>query len=130
MPSVETVNGPIDVEELGKTLIHEHFRTTDEAMRAQFPHLYDEEAEWAAAMADAHALECARESADPLGQRGVGLHAVGSDERRTVRCAPRAAFDPRSNAEISRAARLHGGTINRVESENADNPILPARSSP
>ncbi len=57
MPSVETVNGPIDVEELGRTLIHEHFRTTDEAMRAQFPHLYDEEAEWAAAMADAHAVK-------------------------------------------------------------------------
>ena len=36
MPSVETVNGPIDVEELGRTLIHEHFRTTDEAMRFQF----------------------------------------------------------------------------------------------
>ena len=33
MPAVETVNGPIDVEELGFTLIHEHFRTTDEATR-------------------------------------------------------------------------------------------------
>jgi predicted metal-dependent phosphotriesterase family hydrolase len=33
MPTVETVNGPIDVEELGLTLIHEHFRTVDEAGR-------------------------------------------------------------------------------------------------
>ena len=39
MPTVETVNGPMDVEELGRTLIHEHFRTTDEAARFQFPHL-------------------------------------------------------------------------------------------
>ena len=50
MATVETVNGPVDVEELGLTLIHEHFRTTDEAMRFQFPHLYDEDAEWEAAM--------------------------------------------------------------------------------
>ncbi len=57
MPSVETVNGPIDVEELGRTLIHEHFRTTDEAARFQFPHLYDDRAEWDAAIADANAVK-------------------------------------------------------------------------
>jgi phosphotriesterase-related protein len=57
MPTVETVNGPLDVEELGLTLIHEHFRATDEAGRAQFPHLYDEQGEWAAAMADASAVK-------------------------------------------------------------------------
>jgi predicted metal-dependent phosphotriesterase family hydrolase len=28
VPNVETVSGPVDVEELGLTLIHEHFRTT------------------------------------------------------------------------------------------------------
>ena len=56
MPTVETVNGPMDVEELGRTLIHEHFRTTDEAARFQFPHLYDEAAEWEAAIADANAV--------------------------------------------------------------------------
>jgi phosphotriesterase-related protein len=55
--TVETVNGPIDVEELGRTLIHEHFRTTDEAGRFQFPHLYDEQAEWDAALADANAVK-------------------------------------------------------------------------
>jgi phosphotriesterase-related protein len=55
--TVETVNGPIDVEELGRTLIHEHFRTTDEATRFQFPHLYDEDAEWEAAMADANGVK-------------------------------------------------------------------------
>src|ERR687894_2741420 len=57
MPTVETVNGPIDVEELGLTLIHEHFRTVDEAGRFQFPHLYDEQGEWDAAMHDANAVK-------------------------------------------------------------------------
>ena len=56
MPTVETVNGSMDVEELGRTLIHEHFQTTDEGARTQFPHLYDEEAEWEAAIADASAV--------------------------------------------------------------------------
>jgi phosphotriesterase-related protein len=57
MPTVETVNGPIDVEELGLTLIHEHFRAIDEAGRFQFPHLYDERGEWDAAMHDANAVK-------------------------------------------------------------------------
>ena len=56
MPTVETVTGPLDADELGLTLIHEHFRVTDEAGRAQFPHLYDEEREWAAAISDANAV--------------------------------------------------------------------------
>ena len=57
MPTVETTGGPVDVDELGLTLIHEHFRTTDEAGRHQFPHLYDEQAEWDAALADANAVK-------------------------------------------------------------------------
>ena len=57
MPTVETVNGPVEADELGRTLIHEHFRTTDEAMRFQFPHLYDEDAEREAALADANAVK-------------------------------------------------------------------------
>jgi phosphotriesterase-related protein len=57
MPTVETVNGPVDAGELGLTLIHEHFRTTDEAGRFQFPHLYDEQGEWDAAMSDANAVK-------------------------------------------------------------------------
>jgi phosphotriesterase-related protein len=55
MPTVETVNGPVDVEDLGLTLIHEHFRATDEAGRMQFPHLYDEQGAWEAALCDANA---------------------------------------------------------------------------
>lgn len=57
MATVEGVNGPIELDELGTTLIHEHFRTTDEATRFQFPHLYDEQAEWDAAIADANAVK-------------------------------------------------------------------------
>jgi phosphotriesterase-related protein len=57
MATVESVTGPIDLEDLGTTLIHEHFRTTDEAGRFQFPHLYDDEAEWEAAIADANAVK-------------------------------------------------------------------------
>jgi phosphotriesterase-related protein len=57
LATVETVNGPVALDELGLTLIHEHFRTTDEATRFQFPHLYDEGAEWEAAIADANAIK-------------------------------------------------------------------------
>src|ERR687890_2476233 len=57
MPTVETTAGSVDVDELGLTLIHEHFRATDEAARFQFPHLYDEQAEWDSALADANAVK-------------------------------------------------------------------------
>jgi phosphotriesterase-related protein len=53
MPEVETVNGLVDVEALGRTLIHEHFRAADEGVRFQFPHLYDEQA----ALVDARAAK-------------------------------------------------------------------------
>jgi phosphotriesterase-related protein len=56
MPTVETTGGPINVERLGRTLIHEHFRTVDEGVRFQFPHLYDEQAELDAALSDARAV--------------------------------------------------------------------------
>jgi len=37
MASVETVNGPVDAEELGTTLIHEHLINRDEAVQRQWP---------------------------------------------------------------------------------------------
>ena len=37
MATVETVTGPIDADQLGTTLIHEHFRNRDEAVEAQWP---------------------------------------------------------------------------------------------
>lgn len=45
MPQVDTVTGPIDADQLGLTLVHEHPRVRSEVVAFQFPHLYDEEAE-------------------------------------------------------------------------------------
>jgi phosphotriesterase-related protein len=50
MGEVETVGGRVDVAELGKTLGHEHLKTTFESVRTQFPHLYDEAEEESAAV--------------------------------------------------------------------------------
>src|SRR5215208_779812 len=57
MPQVQTVTGPIDAEELGLTLIHEHFRGRDESTVFQWPHLHDEEAEYAEAVEMARAVQ-------------------------------------------------------------------------
>jgi phosphotriesterase-related protein len=37
MATIETVTGPIEAEQLGTTLIHEHLRTRDEAVHEQWP---------------------------------------------------------------------------------------------
>ena len=42
MGEVETVSGRIDATELGRTLGHEHLRSSSENVRFNFPHLYDE----------------------------------------------------------------------------------------
>lgn len=44
MATVESVTGPLELEELGVTLIHEHLCFRDEATAIQWPHLYDEDA--------------------------------------------------------------------------------------
>ncbi len=49
MSTVQTVTGPIDADQLGLTLAHEHLRGSAENVRAQYPHLYD----------DAFELQCA-----------------------------------------------------------------------
>jgi phosphotriesterase-related protein len=46
MATIETVSGPLEADQLGLTLGHEHLRTIAEPVRAQFPHLYDEQAEY------------------------------------------------------------------------------------
>jgi phosphotriesterase-related protein len=45
LPHVETTEGPVDAGELGRTLVHEHLISASEAVRYQFPHLYDLAAE-------------------------------------------------------------------------------------
>ncbi len=50
MSEVQTVEGPLDAAELGVTLVHEHVRFRDEAVAAQWPGRYDEQAELDAAL--------------------------------------------------------------------------------
>jgi phosphotriesterase-related protein len=50
MPSVETVQGTLDAQELGIVLVHEHLRFRDEAVAAQWPSRYDEQLELDAAL--------------------------------------------------------------------------------
>lgn len=46
MVAINSITGKIDSSELGRTLIHEHLRTSNEEPRMAFPHLYDEEEEF------------------------------------------------------------------------------------
>jgi phosphotriesterase-related protein len=57
MAEVQTTAGPIDAAELGKTLIHEHFRGRDEAVAHQWPHMYDEQEEWRLCIEQANAAK-------------------------------------------------------------------------
>ena len=50
MSDVETVQGALDAQQLGLTLIHEHLRFRDEAVAAEWPVRYDEQAELDAAL--------------------------------------------------------------------------------
>jgi len=87
MASIESVTGPIDADELGTTLIHEHLRFRDSATAAEFPHLYDE-----GALYDA-AIEAAR------GAIGVGVKTIGE---------PTAMFGDRSVDLMRRVAEETG----------------------
>src|SRR5947209_20618480 len=57
MATVETVGGRIDAGELGLTLIHEHFFSSDEAVTAQWPHVRDKEREYELALESAEAVK-------------------------------------------------------------------------
>ena len=50
MAEVQTTAGPVDVGDLGLTLIHEHLRVRSDAVVAAFPHVYDEEYEYSRAI--------------------------------------------------------------------------------
>jgi phosphotriesterase-related protein len=56
MATVQGVEGPIDTEQLGLTLIHEHFFSSDEAVTAQWPHVRDRETEHRLAVESAEAV--------------------------------------------------------------------------
>ncbi len=57
MATVETVGGRIDAGELGLTLIHEHFFSSDEAVSTQWPHVHDRELEYRLALESAEAVK-------------------------------------------------------------------------
>ena len=61
MSVVQTVQGPVDADELGVVLVHEHVRFRDEAVAAEWPDRYDEPAE----------LEAALEAVEAAKARGV-----------------------------------------------------------
>lgn len=61
MVTVQTVQGPIDAQDLGLTLIHEHFFSSDEAVSAQWPHVRDR----------AQEDQLAREAAEAVKGHGV-----------------------------------------------------------
>lgn len=50
MKYINSVTGQIEIEQLGKTLIHEHLRTRSECVPVQFPRLYNAEEEYRLAM--------------------------------------------------------------------------------
>jgi phosphotriesterase-related protein len=54
--SVHTVSGPVDADDLGLTLIHEHFFSSDEAVSAQWPHIRHREREHQLALEAAEAV--------------------------------------------------------------------------
>src|ERR1700674_822342 len=57
MSNVQTVQGPVDGDELGLILVHEHVRFRDEAVAAEWPDRYDEDLELDAAL---EAVEAAK----------------------------------------------------------------------
>jgi phosphotriesterase-related protein len=81
--TVQTVNGPIDADDLGLTLIHEHFFSRDEAVAFQWPHVMDDEREHALAMEAAEAVKShgVRTVVEPTAM------LLGRDVRRSQRVA-------------------------------------------
>ena len=57
MKTVQTVTGEIAADELGRTLIHEHFYSSDEAVSVQWPHVRDREAEHGLAVESTEAVK-------------------------------------------------------------------------
>ena len=57
MPQIQTTAGPVEASELGRTLVHEHLNTASEGVRVQWPHLVDDDAETARAVAQVRAVQ-------------------------------------------------------------------------
>lgn len=57
MANIQTVTGEISASQLGCTLVHEHLRVRSEAVYVQFPHIYNEEEEFARAVEQVNAAK-------------------------------------------------------------------------
>jgi phosphotriesterase-related protein len=57
MPTVQTVQGAVEADELGLVLVHEHVRFRDEAVAEQWPGRYDEQLELDAALVAVNAAK-------------------------------------------------------------------------
>jgi phosphotriesterase-related protein len=57
MPTVQTVQGAVEADELGVVLVHEHVRFRDEAVAEQWPGRYDEQLELDAALVAVNAAK-------------------------------------------------------------------------
>ena len=101
MASVETVTGPVDAEELGTTLVHEHLIYRDEAVAYHWPHIGSVKPASAEAVdSEGGVYEAALESARAVLERGV----------RTV-CEPTGMFGGRDVAFSQRVADDTGLTL-------------------
>ena len=85
MPQVHTVQGPVDAADLGTVLIHEHVRFRDEAVAANWPGRYDDEADLAAALeavsaAKAHGVRTIVDPTAMFGGRDVHFMKRVADE--------------------------------------------------
>lgn len=75
MARIETVTGPIEASELGRTLIHEHLRARDEAVHEQFPHVgtaREKEPHWVPPGDEEQVAIDAAKSAVELGIKSIG----------------------------------------------------------
>lgn len=57
MGQIQTTSGPVEVSELGRTLVHEHLLCAHEGVRFQWPHLVDGQAEHDRAVAQVEAAK-------------------------------------------------------------------------
>jgi phosphotriesterase-related protein len=100
MPSVETVQGAVDADELGLVLVHEHLRFRDEAVAVEWPNRYDEQLELDAALlavnaAKAHGVQTIVEPTAMFGGRDVRFMKQVADQTgvRVVACTGIYSYD-------------------------------------
>jgi phosphotriesterase-related protein len=100
MPSVETVQGAVDADELGVVLVHEHLRFRDEAVAVEWPNRYDEQLELDAALlaanaAKAHGVQTIVDPTAMFGGRDVRFMKEVADQTgvRVIACTGIYSYD-------------------------------------